>query len=73
MVSPRYPRSLALALLYHGQRGQSFPEQVEAAELWDVFETGAEGVEVRGAVEVPRDRPAPAPRGSIPSTSWEVV
>jgi hypothetical protein len=28
-----------------------------------VLETGAEGVEVRGDVEVPRDRPAPAPRG----------
>jgi hypothetical protein len=46
------------------------PEQVEAGEFRDELETGAEGVEVRGAVEVPRDRPAPAPRGFIPSTSW---
>lgn len=43
-VSPRYPRSLAL--LYHGQRSQSSPGQVEAGEFWDdvwLLETAAEG------------------------------
>ena len=28
-------------------------------------------MEVRGAVEVPRDRPASATRGWFPSASWE--
>lgn len=43
-LSPRYPRSLAL--LYHGQRSQSSPGQVEASEFWDdvwLLETAAEG------------------------------
>jgi hypothetical protein len=43
-LSPRHPRSLAL--LYHGQRNQSSPGQVEAGEFWDdvwLLETAAEG------------------------------
>jgi len=57
-VSSQYPRSLAL--LYHGQRSQSSPGDVDAGEFWDDIwlpETGAKGEPelVWRYVELPRD------------------
>ncbi len=73
-VSRRHPR--ALALLYHGERGPSSLGHAGAGDFWDdvwLLEAGAEGGPELAwkYVQVPRDKPAPAPRGWFPSASWE--
>jgi hypothetical protein len=73
-ASPRYPR--ALALVYHGERSPSSLGHAGAGEFCDdiwLLESGAEGEPELAwkYVVVPRDRPAPTPRGWFPSASWD--